>query len=119
MAGVPEATFPDWAARFLALGYKVARADERESALAKQMREKQTGAKRTMRYVALAGVPSHPIPRSTHPTKNAYCIPPIAKKIIDRKLAAVYTRGTLMGDFVIGDMSNYIMSIQVRLEPLI
>lgn len=49
MAGVPEATFPDWAARFLALGYKVARADERESALAKQMREKQTGAKRTRR----------------------------------------------------------------------
>lgn len=43
MAGVPEATFPDWAARFLALGYKVARADERESALAKKMRERKDG----------------------------------------------------------------------------
>ncbi len=45
MVGVPEKTFGDWAARFLALGYKVARVDEQESALAKEMREKKSDAK--------------------------------------------------------------------------
>ncbi|EGD83460.1 hypothetical protein PTSG_04067 [Salpingoeca rosetta] len=80
MAGVPEITFPDWAARFLAKGYKVARVDERENAIAKKMRETKTGKK--------------------------------GPKIIERKLSAVYTQGTLMGDFVIGDMSNFIMAIK-------
>ena len=45
MAGVPEITFPDWAARFLSNGYKVARVDERENAIAKKMRETKTGKK--------------------------------------------------------------------------
>eukprot|EP00055_Hartaetosiga_balthica_P004931 m.13709 g.13709 ORF g.13709 m.13709 type:complete len:1251 (+) comp4189_c0_seq1:110-3862(+) len=80
MAGVPEATFTDWAARFLARGYRVAKADERENAIAKKMRENMSGKK--------------------------------GAKIIERKLAAVYTAGTLTGDFVVGDMSNYIMSIK-------
>ena len=31
--------------------------------------------------------------------------------MIERKLSAVFTQGTLMGDFVIGDMANYIMAI--------
>lgn len=34
-------------------------------------------------------------------------------KIIERKLCAVYTQGTLMGDYVMGDMSNYILSLKV------
>ena len=34
-------------------------------------------------------------------------------KIIHRQLTAVLTQGTLMGDFLIGDMSNFIMSIKV------
>ena len=37
----------------------------------------------------------------------------LGPKIIERKLSAVYTQGTLMGDFVVGDMSNFIMSIKV------
>jgi hypothetical protein len=81
MVGVPEKTFGDWAARFLALGYKVARVDEQESALAKEMREKKA---------------------NTAPES----------KIIQRSLAAVYTQGTLMGDFLIGDTSTFIMSIK-------
>ena len=59
MVGVPEATFTDWASRFIGLGasasnarvlstlagYKVARVDEAESALAKELREKKTQMK--------------------------------------------------------------------------
>lgn len=82
MVGVPEATLTDWAQRFLKAGFKVARADERESAIAKQIREKKT---------------------SKGPSKG----------IIERKLAAVYTRGTLTGDFLVNDNSTYILSIKV------
>lgn len=39
LAGVPEMSFDYWAAAFIAKGYKVARVDQVESALAKEMRE--------------------------------------------------------------------------------
>ncbi|EDQ85496.1 uncharacterized protein MONBRDRAFT_29248 [Monosiga brevicollis MX1] len=86
MAGVPESTMIDWATRFLALGFKVARADERESALAMQMRQRKE---------AKGGQPNKKLP-----------------KIIERKLTTIYTKGTLMGDFVVGDLSSYIMAIK-------
>eukprot|EP00730_Choanoeca_flexa_P003225 TRINITY_DN11332_c0_g2_i4.p1 TRINITY_DN11332_c0_g2~~TRINITY_DN11332_c0_g2_i4.p1 ORF type:complete len:1069 (+),score=317.75 TRINITY_DN11332_c0_g2_i4:188-3208(+) len=86
MAGVPESKMTDWAARFLALGFKVARADERESALAMQMRQRKE---------AKSGK-----------------APKKAAKIIERKLTTIYTQGTLMGDFVQGDMSSYIMAVK-------
>jgi DNA mismatch repair ATPase MutS len=35
-------------------------------------------------------------------------------KIIERSLTTIYTKGTLMGDFVVGDMSSYIMAIKVK-----
>ena len=41
MVGVPEATFTLWACKFLGRGFKVARVDEAETALAKEMREKK------------------------------------------------------------------------------
>lgn len=43
MVGVPEYTFDMWAAQFIARGYKVARVDQVESALGKEMREKAGG----------------------------------------------------------------------------
>ena len=45
MVGVPEYTFDMWAAQFIARGYKVAKVDQVESALGKEMREKGTGGK--------------------------------------------------------------------------
>ncbi|KAJ2813639.1 DNA mismatch repair protein msh6 [Coemansia furcata] len=45
MAGVPESSFDTWVAQFLAKGYKVARVDQMESKLAKDMRERGTAKK--------------------------------------------------------------------------
>ncbi|OQS54569.1 msh6 [Ecytonucleospora hepatopenaei] len=45
LAGVPDVQYDVWAAKFLAAGYKVARVDERESLLAKKMRERDTQVK--------------------------------------------------------------------------
>ncbi|KAJ1860041.1 DNA mismatch repair protein msh6 [Coemansia sp. RSA 2703] len=46
MAGVPEASFDHWVAQFLARGYKVARVDQLETKLAKDMRERASGARK-------------------------------------------------------------------------
>ncbi|PKK75027.1 DNA mismatch repair protein Msh6 [Rhizophagus irregularis] len=40
MVGVPESSFEYWAAKFIAKGHKVARVDQMETALGKEMREK-------------------------------------------------------------------------------
>lgn len=45
MVGVPEYTFDMWASQFIAKGYKVARVDQVESSLGKEMREKGAGGK--------------------------------------------------------------------------
>ncbi|CAJ0650325.1 6592_t:CDS:10 [Entrophospora sp. SA101] len=45
MAGVPEASFEHWAAKFIAKNHKVARVDQMETALGKEMREKATKTK--------------------------------------------------------------------------
>ncbi|KAJ2689000.1 DNA mismatch repair protein msh6 [Coemansia spiralis] len=45
MAGVPESSFDHWVAQFLAKGYKIARVDQMESKLAKDMRERGTAKK--------------------------------------------------------------------------
>ncbi|KAF8475994.1 muts domain V-domain-containing protein [Kalaharituber pfeilii] len=45
MVGMPEYAFDMWAAQFIAKGYKVARVDQKESALGKEMREKDAGGK--------------------------------------------------------------------------
>lgn len=46
LAGVPEMSFEYWAAAFIAKGYKVARVDQVESALAKEMRESSGASKK-------------------------------------------------------------------------
>ncbi|KAJ2611116.1 DNA mismatch repair protein msh6, partial [Coemansia sp. RSA 1365] len=45
MAGVPESSFDHWVAQFLAKGHKVARVDQMESRLAKEMRERGSSKK--------------------------------------------------------------------------
>ncbi|KAJ2551510.1 DNA mismatch repair protein msh6 [Coemansia sp. RSA 1933] len=45
MAGVPESSFDHWVAQFLAKGHKVARVDQMESKLAKDMRERGASKK--------------------------------------------------------------------------
>ncbi|ORX70774.1 hypothetical protein DL89DRAFT_266906 [Linderina pennispora] len=45
MAGVPESSFDHWVAQFIAKGYKVARVDQLESKLAKDMRERGSSKK--------------------------------------------------------------------------
>lgn len=40
MTGFPESSYDEWASRFLEAGYKIARVDQSENAIAKQMREK-------------------------------------------------------------------------------
>lgn len=83
LAGVPEMSFDLWASKFIALGYKVARVDQMETSLGKEMRENasKTGKKE--------------------------------EKIIRRELAFVLTGGTLVDEaMLVDDMSTYCMSIK-------
>ncbi|KAF1958838.1 DNA mismatch repair protein Msh6 [Byssothecium circinans] len=87
MVGVPEASLDMWASQFVAKGYKVARVDQMESALGKEMRERGNngGAK------------------SKGPKD----------KVIRRELASVLTSGTLVDTGMLqGDMSTYCMAIK-------
>ncbi|CAI6336012.1 unnamed protein product [Periconia digitata] len=88
MVGVPEASLDMWASQFVAKGYKVARVDQMESALAKEMRERDG---------------------KTGPTKGSAK----ADKVIHRELAQVLTSGTLVDPGMLqGDMSTYCMAIK-------
>ncbi|CAO2657216.1 Nn.00g033420.m01.CDS01 [Neocucurbitaria sp. VM-36] len=88
MVGVPEASLDMWATQFVAKGYKVARVDQMESALAKEMRERDGKADKG---------------------KNLKK----ADKVIRRELAAVLTSGTLVDTGMLqDDMSTYCMAIK-------
>jgi DNA mismatch repair protein MSH6 len=85
MVGVPEASLDMWATQFVAAGHKVARVDQMESALAKEMRERDD-KKATTKKV---------------------------DKVIRRELAAVLTAGTLVDTGMLqSDMSTYCMAIK-------
>lgn len=86
MVGVPEMSLNHWANQFVAKGFKIARVDQQESALAKQMRER--GGEK--------------------PAKVAK-----EDKIIRRELACVLTSGTLVdGSMLQDDMSTFCVSIK-------
>lgn len=92
MVGVPEASLDLWASQFVAKGYKVARVDQLESALAKEMRERDD---------------EQPIKAGKAKFKTK------EDKIIRRELAAVLTTGTLVDPGMLqGDMSTYCMAIK-------
>ncbi|KAL7752170.1 DNA mismatch repair protein msh6 [Sorochytrium milnesiophthora] len=83
MVGVPEFSFEEWASKFIAKGYKVARVDQMETATGKAMREKAGGATDKV------------------------------EKIIRRELTAVLTAGTLVdGGLITSDMSAFCMCIK-------
>ena len=88
MAGVPEASLDQWANQFVAKGYKIARVDQMENALAKEMRERDGAS-------------------AKKPSKE--------DKIIRRELAAVLTAGTLVdGGMLQDDMATYCVAIKVH-----
>ncbi|EPS30639.1 hypothetical protein PDE_05591 [Penicillium oxalicum 114-2] len=83
MVGVPEMSLSHWANQFVAKGFKIARVDQSESALGKEMRERDAkkGGKED--------------------------------KIIKRELACVLTGGTLVeGSMLQDDMSTYCVAIK-------
>lgn len=83
MVGVPEASLDHWANQFVAKGYKIARVDQMESALGKEMREREDGK-----------------------GKNA-------PKVINRELACVLTKGTLVeGSMLEDDNATYCVAIK-------
>ncbi|KAK1068571.1 DNA mismatch repair protein msh6, partial [Friedmanniomyces endolithicus] len=84
MVGVPEASLDHWANQLVAKGYKIARVDQMESALAKDMRERE----------------------DTSNSKKP-------DKIIRRELASVLTSGTLVdGGMLQDDMATYCAAIK-------
>ncbi|KAG5287761.1 DNA mismatch repair protein msh6 [Histoplasma capsulatum G186AR] len=89
MVGVPEMSLDHWANQFVAKGFKIARVDQSESALGKEMREKQGKSNGT-------------------PGKQ--------DKIIRRELSCVLTSGTLVdGSMLQDDMSTYCVAIKEAL----
>lgn len=56
LAGIPEMSFDYWASQFIQHGYKVAKVDQRESMLAKEMREGSKGiVQRELEFVLTSG----------------------------------------------------------------
>ncbi|KAI9278907.1 muts domain V-domain-containing protein [Phascolomyces articulosus] len=51
MVGVPEMTFDFWAAQFIARGFKVAKADQMETAIGKSMRERNDTGKKVAKVI--------------------------------------------------------------------
>jgi DNA mismatch repair protein MSH6 len=83
MVGVPEASLDHWANQFVAKGYKIARVDQMETALGKDMRE-----------------------RGDAKSKKE-------EKVIRRELATVLTSGTLVdGGMLQDDMATYCAAIK-------
>ena len=91
MVGVPESSLELWANQFVAKGFKIARVDQSESALSKEMRERDEQA-------------------SSNKKNNA------KEKVIKRELACVLTAGTLVdGSMLQDDMATFCVAIKESL----
>ncbi|CZT09518.1 probable DNA mismatch repair protein [Rhynchosporium graminicola] len=92
MVGVPEMSLDHWANQFVAKGFKIARVDQCESALGKEMREAEgnsSGPKKAVKK---------------------------ADKIIRRELACVLTGGTLVeGSMLQDDMATFCVAIKEQI----
>lgn len=83
MVGVPESSLAMWQNQFIAKGYKVARVDQMETALGKEMRERDGGKAKKQ------------------------------DKIIRRELACILTGGTLVdGSMLQDDTATYCVAIK-------
>ncbi|EGE01700.1 DNA mismatch repair protein msh6 [Trichophyton equinum CBS 127.97] len=88
MVGVPEMSLDHWANQFVAKGFKIARVDQSESALSKEMREREDKGNKMGKAQK-------------------------EDKVIKRELACVLTTGTLVeGSMIQGDMSTYCVAIK-------
>lgn len=86
MVGVPEMSLGHWANQFVAKGFKIARVDQSESALGKEMRERDDK-------------------KGGHSSKE--------DKIIKRELSCILTAGTLVdGSMLQDDMSTFCVAIK-------
>ncbi|TGZ80685.1 DNA mismatch repair protein Msh6 [Ascodesmis nigricans] len=84
MVGVPESSLDMWVSQFIAKGYKVARVDQKETALGKELRDKADKGKKGKE-----------------------------EKIIRRELTCVLTAGTLVDETMLqDDMATYCMAIK-------
>lgn len=83
MVGVPESSLEMWATQFVAKGFKIARVDQKETALGKEMRDREEQKKSK------------------------------GKEVIRRELACVLTAGTLVdGAMLQNDMSTWCVAIK-------
>ncbi|KAK5952604.1 DNA mismatch repair protein msh6 [Knufia fluminis] len=90
MVGVPESSLEMWATQFVAKGFKIARVDQQETALGKDMRERDEKDEKTKKK-----------PAKKEPS------------IIKRELACVLTAGTLVdGAMLQDDMSTWCVAIK-------
>lgn len=90
LAGVPEMSFDYWAKRFINAGYKVAKVDQKESLLAKEIREKN----------------------GSSPKDNSK-----ESKVIQRELSYILTCGTLIDENLLGDeMFKYCFAIKESID---
>jgi DNA mismatch repair protein MSH6 len=90
MVGVPESSLELWANQFVAKGFKIARVDQQENALGKEMRERDEKASGNKKGEK--------------------------DKVIKRELACVLTAGTLVdGSMLQDDMSTFCVSIKESL----
>ena len=88
MVGVPESSLDQWASQFVAKGFKIARVEQMESALAKEMRERDDA-------------------KPVKPVKE--------DKVVRRELGTILTAGTLVdGSLLQDDMSTHCAAIKVR-----
>lgn len=88
LAGIPEMSFDLWTKRFIDAGFKVAKVDQKESLLAKEIREKKGSSK---------------------DTKDS--------KVIQRELSYVLTCGTLIDENLLDDeMSKYCLAIKESVD---
>lgn len=86
MVGVPESSLDHWANQFVAKGFKIARVDQMETALGKEMREREDSVGPKSKKV---------------------------DKVIKRELACVLTKGTLVeGSMLEDDMATFCVSIK-------
>lgn len=89
MVGVPESSLGLWANQFVAKGYKIARVDQQETALGKNLRERDEQSNGA----------------SAKKSKD--------DKVIKRELACVLTAGTLVdGTMLQDDMATYCVAIK-------
>ncbi|KAJ3053991.1 DNA mismatch repair protein msh6 [Rhizophlyctis rosea] len=106
MVGVPESSFEEWAGKFIAKGYRVARVDQMENAVGKAIRDKQAAKKVQFFIVSIF--------QSTIREPHAEARQLLQEdKVLRRELRCVLTPGTLTdASLLTSDMNTYCMSIK-------